>query len=71
MEEKEVDNDGDDDDDVDDDDDDDDDADDDDDDESGHFKFLSFPEVKALRRSFTRGKLSTSSTSHIHEIVSL
>ena len=43
-----------------------------DDDERGNFKSLCFPEVRALRRAFTRGKLSASSTTHIHdEIVSL
>ena len=65
MEEKETDDDAD----ADDDDDVDDDA---DDDERGNFKSLCFPEVRALRRAFTRGKLSASSTTHIHdEIVSL
>ena len=72
MEEKETDDDADADDDDDVDDDVDDDADDDDDDERGNFKSLCFPEVRALRRAFTRGKLSASSTTHIHdEIVSL
>ena len=43
-----------------------------DDDERGNFKSLCFPEVRALRRAFTRGKLSASSTTHVHdEIVSL
>ena len=53
MEEKETDDDAD----ADDDDDVDDDADDDDDDERGNFKSLCFPEVRTLRRVFTRGKL--------------
>ena len=35
----------------------DDDADADDDDERGNFKSLCFPEVRTLRRVFTRGKL--------------
>ena len=60
MEEKETDDDAD----ADDDDDVDDDA---DDDERGNFKSLCFPEVRALRRAFTRGKLSASSTTHIHD----
>ena len=63
MEEKETDDDADAD--ADDDDDVDDDADDDDDDERGNFKSLCFPEVRALRRAFTRGSLSASSTTHM------